>query len=59
MSRTIRDIPVCLTIQSLNRMFEIDPVPDDVEVDAFVYRTRGEIDYVASLMAIRDSLLPG
>lgn len=33
-------------------MYEIDPIPATLGVDAFVYRTRGEISYVQALTNI-------
>lgn len=50
-----------MNIQGSNRMFENDPVPGDVDVnvDAYVYRIRRDIDYRPSLTAIMEKLLAG
>ena len=43
----------------LCRLFEVDTIPATMNVDMFVYRTRGEVDYVQALSEIPVATIEG
>lgn len=56
---SIREDFVEACYNGLNRLFRVDPIPENISVDMFVYRTRGEIPYVENLLNIPDATIEG